>query len=285
MRQDRPELRIVEQSVWDRVQKRFASQSARRVRGAPRATYLLSGLVHCGVCGGRMHIVGNEHARYGCMAHGKRRSCDNALYVREQIARERIIETVNDNLGTPKALEFARERFAAHLRDALRRLPDIAADHERRARSLQGEIDNLVRALRYGPSAALAAELQRAEAELATARAEMAAARNARTVPKLPTDAQLRSLGLDVGRVLAGDVDEAREALRRWTGGAIRLDPQSGLYLARFDLFPGAVLLGSQAAPTRGQAVGMSGCGGRILAVPTGLKGAALPVSVALVAA
>ena len=78
---DAPDLRIVEQTVWDAVKTRQASQQ--RVRAQKTATdrnslsvaqsmrrrkYLLSGLLACGQCGGNLTITGSgsKIRRYYC---------------------------------------------------------------------------------------------------------------------------------------------------------------------------------------------------------------------------
>ena len=54
---DAPELRIVPQDLWDRVQGRLAGTRARATegqtarRGYHVSRYVLSGLIQCGVCG------------------------------------------------------------------------------------------------------------------------------------------------------------------------------------------------------------------------------------------
>ena len=70
--QEVPELRLLEQALWDAVKERqsitrrvmetedraFRPERARRIR------YLLSGLLACGCCGGAYTLVGGQH--YGC---------------------------------------------------------------------------------------------------------------------------------------------------------------------------------------------------------------------------
>ena len=70
IRQERPELTIVDAELWDAVQTRLAEVNAPASgqRGGPgRAAYspyLLSGLLRCGVCGARMHAQTVESS--GC---------------------------------------------------------------------------------------------------------------------------------------------------------------------------------------------------------------------------
>ena len=71
MRQDRPDLRIVDAALWDAVQARlrfvrdaYGCGPGKRVRGPAPLAYssrLLSGLLRCGVCGARM--IGQKFTR------------------------------------------------------------------------------------------------------------------------------------------------------------------------------------------------------------------------------
>jgi hypothetical protein len=76
-----PDLRIVEDALWERVkarQRSLALAMARDAAGnalnrAHRRKYLLSRLLVCGVCGGVYTIMAKD--RYGCAAHRYRGTC------------------------------------------------------------------------------------------------------------------------------------------------------------------------------------------------------------------
>lgn len=88
VRVDAPELRIVPDDLWERVQARRADRRfclTGSVHGA-RPKYLLTGLCVCGKCGGRYvvqyHRRGVRH--YGCAPHYDRGPtvCDNGKLAR-----------------------------------------------------------------------------------------------------------------------------------------------------------------------------------------------------------
>jgi len=56
---DFPELRILDQDLWNAAKGRQARFSGQRSK-AKRPTRLLSGFVKCGVCGGPMAIVSQD---------------------------------------------------------------------------------------------------------------------------------------------------------------------------------------------------------------------------------
>jgi site-specific DNA recombinase len=124
---DCPELRIVDEALWHRVQDRRAKVRARYDEpwqfGKARAeygTYLLSGLLTCGTCGGTMSIrTGNRgNQKYGCTRHWRRGStaCSNAVLVRRDLAERKITELLRYHLYTPESVDALVQRVNARLR-------------------------------------------------------------------------------------------------------------------------------------------------------------------------
>jgi DNA invertase Pin-like site-specific DNA recombinase len=94
MRVEQPELRIIDDDLWQRVQQQLQWKRERYGRsGGGRyshlcgegrgAEHLLTGFLRCGVCGGPLTIVAGYGAgrnpRYGCRSHAQRHSCTNDL--------------------------------------------------------------------------------------------------------------------------------------------------------------------------------------------------------------
>jgi hypothetical protein len=89
---DVPELRIVSDELWNRVQERLKivneKRTRRRIAGCNRAKarpYLFSGLLVCGVCGSSITIGGSQKdgrsATYGCVSARYKRGCTNKLWI------------------------------------------------------------------------------------------------------------------------------------------------------------------------------------------------------------
>ena len=80
-----PDLRIVDNALWERVKARqserresVTSDGARpRPERARRPRYLFSGLLRCGACGSGFVLVGKHH--YGCAAARNQGTCTNRL--------------------------------------------------------------------------------------------------------------------------------------------------------------------------------------------------------------
>src|SRR6266542_3775614 len=94
---EQPELAIITKDIWDTAQNRLNGHGSRgKKRGRPpesgKHLYLVSGLLRCGVCGGRMGVVGarteNNHRwpQYGCSTNRSRGNaiCANTLTISEK---------------------------------------------------------------------------------------------------------------------------------------------------------------------------------------------------------
>jgi site-specific DNA recombinase len=92
IRTEVPELRIVDDDLWQRVKLRQAELAkqfeatttgvraarAERLNRLRRPAFLLSGLLTCGCCGGKYGIVVND--RYGCLGHFRKGICEKWSY-------------------------------------------------------------------------------------------------------------------------------------------------------------------------------------------------------------
>ncbi|HEX2880319.1 MAG TPA: recombinase family protein [Polyangiaceae bacterium] len=179
-----PELVIVSKDLWDTVQARIQRVYA-GLRGRPAGTgptsYLLSGLMRCGVCGGSMTITGRKlkngvpYSRFGCTTHYSRGSavCANNVTVSEKRATRILIDTLKEKLDQPNLMEHFVSGFTKYS-TALRAQGSTADDdRERRIRDCERRIANLTESLaKVGWSEALAAKLREEEGQLGTLRSE-----------------------------------------------------------------------------------------------------------------
>lgn len=115
-----PELRIVEQALWDKVQARLASQRAvveesdggptrRRFWEQKRPVHLLTGRVFCGSCGALMQASGKDYlACRVALAHGP---CTNRRSVRRGVLEGRILDALGSELMRPDLVAAFAEEF------------------------------------------------------------------------------------------------------------------------------------------------------------------------------
>ena len=103
---DEPELRIVPDDLWNRVQERCLTVAAKHpgvkpglLHRAATVPYLFSGLREWGECGANLTILtgrgkDRKGASYGCPHHFTRGTCSNELYQR----RDRLEQTLLSGL-------------------------------------------------------------------------------------------------------------------------------------------------------------------------------------------
>ena len=112
---DVPELRIVDDALWQSVkdrqgelveQRATAIAAARQARanglnGTHRPRHLLSGLLECGVCGGPFTSRGQD--RYGCSNHVMNGSCANKRGIQRTLIEGRVLAGLKEKLMAPEA--------------------------------------------------------------------------------------------------------------------------------------------------------------------------------------
>jgi site-specific DNA recombinase len=150
-----PKLRIIDEVLWDAVQTRleqthahYTKNQAGRDKGkafAGRQTPYLFKLLKCGLCGSPMNISGGSSTRYyRCDAHNKRGTCSNALSVREDILRQKLLEELLHTLARPSGLAFARKCIAEGLGEIERTRRSKLTDLKERVDDIARRLDALV---------------------------------------------------------------------------------------------------------------------------------------------
>ena len=115
-----PELRIVDQGLWDRVKLRQAelrrnTRPDRRQRpfwSMVRPKYLLSGLLRCGVCGGAYTKINAN--LFGCASARNKGTCNNRINIRRDAIESIVLDGLKHRLMDPQLFrvfvkEFTRE--------------------------------------------------------------------------------------------------------------------------------------------------------------------------------
>jgi site-specific DNA recombinase len=120
VRREVPELRIVEEDLWQRVKARQGhirtevtenAEGGVRSERARRPNYLLSHLIKCGCCGGGFSKISRDH--YGCSNARNRGTCENMLTIRRDVLEESVLSGLRSHLLAPELLEeFTREYVA-----------------------------------------------------------------------------------------------------------------------------------------------------------------------------
>jgi site-specific DNA recombinase len=246
-----PELRIVDEEVWqaahrrlDRTRALYAGTGGRPPldRGAnprawrpQRAEYLLSGIAKCAECGGSLVAFtrdmksGERRALYGCMYHHKRgaKVCRNPILIRQERRLDRVVlEAIAEALDE-RILERAVEKAAAKLSGRRRAVPERRAQLERDLADVEARIQRGLEALLAGTEAAdeLRARLKVEKDRKAALAAELEALRKGRNVVAELDDKrllqELRARVRDVRMVLGQDIPRTRQILRKLLVGRL----------------------------------------------------------------
>ena len=186
---ERPELRIISDDIWARVQARrvevreaFKLAPGRTlVAGKNAAVYsrhLFSGFLRCGVCTRAVSIVSGGYGspRYGCTAAKATGGalCTNTLTIRAKVLEPALLAGLRAELLRPDTLQMVTDTLAAALNRVLDQRPKqrerataALADAERR-------LTNLVQAIEGGGVQALFEALRGREADVQRFREDLA---------------------------------------------------------------------------------------------------------------
>lgn len=145
---DIPELRIVDDELWQAVQDSRQARSAQPLGHRRRPRHVFSGLVKCGECGGNFVIFADT--RMGCTRAREAGTCANKAAIRLGELQARVLVGLEERLLSPEAVSLLvreyhleRERFC---REAGR--ARLAA--ERKLRQAEASVERLVAAIADG---------------------------------------------------------------------------------------------------------------------------------------
>jgi site-specific DNA recombinase len=110
-----PELRIIEQDLWDaaKARQRMVKQNAETgqengIWERRRPRYLLSGLTRCGVCGGGFSMISAGHT--GCSTARNKGTCSNRMAIKRADLEDRVLGALKNKLMDPALFrEFCDE--------------------------------------------------------------------------------------------------------------------------------------------------------------------------------
>ena len=259
-----PDLRIVDEETWSRVQaineearERYAAagpSAYAREGGAStaRRIYPMSTLIRCGICGGPMVIEKTQKPRYRCDAsRGNGGSCDNSRTVMEDALREAFTSAMLRYFDRPEVVAHLIEASKTELARAQRSVPDEKAEAEKALAETRGKIDNLVDLASRGAAPATILNKIRELEALADKQErhlqELGAALEPFDAPR-PEDvvARIRQLGA----LFDKSPKDAREALKHLLDDGIQLHPlENGHYRARWTVRGGALFFAGTTKP------------------------------------
>jgi site-specific DNA recombinase len=215
---------IVDRAAWDRVQARMTERVRLFGGRGPRPTYLLSGILTCLACGGRLIVTGNRGSHYYCGTHRHGGRCSMAVGARRDVAEDRIIGHVRQGMLSPAAVTLACEVIQRLAREE--RVPEAATAYDAQIAELEA-----VASAHPLPAILAALEDLRARQRAAQRRAW----RDAHSASLPAEDAVIRAYREtveDARAALQAGGHTGRELLRRCVGGDVSVSPDdSGRHL------------------------------------------------------
>jgi DNA invertase Pin-like site-specific DNA recombinase len=231
-----PNLRIVSEELWEQTQETNRRMKdkiyGRRLGGLNRSaqsrTYLFSGIMCCGLCGGKVSVIVGGHpskVRYGCTNHRHRLTCTNRATILRNRLEPQLIAAISRNL-LDQRLEQQRIRdFSAQLQASIELEERLASEAASNTSNLSVERTDLEQqAIRladaigqHGYSATLSAQLSKVESRMA----EINRLLTVKPASKLPrfTDEQiaefLRRETKDFCDALTSDPEFARQEIQK----------------------------------------------------------------------
>ncbi|WP_317214577.1 recombinase family protein [Gluconobacter sp. GP1] len=188
--QDVPDLRIIEQDLWDAVKARQSkttwSQKSRGTGAHPlnalqRPTHLLTGLIKCGCCGGGFSMISKNHL--GCSTARNKGTCENRLTIRRDVLEKSVLHGLRTQMMEPALFKEFCDEFTREInRLRMEKGADLAALKSDLPK-IKRELDKAVQAILDGfASPALKTRMEQLEARKAEIEGRLA---NAPSPPPL----------------------------------------------------------------------------------------------------
>jgi len=201
IRKDVPHLRIIDDELWNAVKERQEALSRKRdkskssdgnrlgqTQAVRRQKYLLSGLLECGQCGGKLTIAGSgSRRRYYC-ANNKEKGesvCSGFKGIPQSVAEALVLSALRHELFKDAAYEQFKSAFEVqlHAQSNEHRIRVVEIDKE--TRDLSARLEKLIATIEAGGhSTTIVARIK----EIEQRQGELSKARNALTANhiKLP---------------------------------------------------------------------------------------------------
>ena len=180
---DVPELRILEDNLWNVVQTRLdtirnsdpiAKARATKFWTRRRPQHLLTGKAVCGICGGPAAPIGKDYI--ACSAARRQGTCTNRGSIRRSEVERWVVEALRHHLMAPDLVsEFIRS-FNEEVNRTRRDCDDRRRDLLREQKDLERRIDTLLDAFASGAlkGASVQAKLEALEARQGEVAKELA---------------------------------------------------------------------------------------------------------------
>jgi len=241
-----PELRIVDEELWDAAHARLAATRQTYLRtqggrlwGRPpsglASKYLLTGLARGGICGGGLEVRSRKHGRrreffYSCSSFYRRgpEVCPNRFEIPMRTADAVVTEALLEELLTPERVAALTERLLARAKAHQTVPAEARAAAERQLADVEAALARLTTAVADGGDVPVLVEAIKAhDGQRVALERRLEALRQ----PPVTFDAALeRRLQAAVGEwrdVLGRHVAQARQIVVKLLEGRLTFEPET----------------------------------------------------------
>ncbi len=145
-----PDLRIVDDELWEGVQSVLGRVQSRAPQKSRRPKHILSGLVACGLCGGGWVIHSGN--RWGCSRHkeGGKHACANNRIITTDRLETRVLNGLQHYMLDEDLIEIYVEEYRAEFAKRTRELSREGDRLKKRHGDAVAKIERLVEAIANG---------------------------------------------------------------------------------------------------------------------------------------
>ncbi|WP_029606378.1 recombinase family protein [Kozakia baliensis] len=230
-----PDLRIIEQGLWDAVKARQSkttwSQKSRGTGTHPlnalqRPTHLLTGLIKCGCCGGGFSMISKHHL--GCSTARNKGTCENRMTIRRDVLEKSVLNGLRTQMMDPALFnEFCDEFTHEVNRLRMEKGADLVALKSELPK-IDRELDKAVQAILDGfASPALKTRMEELEARKAEIETQLADAPAPLLHPNMAVLYRQKIASLHDSLQNKADATQTMEAIRSLIT-RIKLIPENG---------------------------------------------------------
>jgi site-specific DNA recombinase len=137
IRKDVPELRIIDQALWDKVKEKQGEirKQHKEFWGKQRPKNLFSYLLKCDCCGGGYSKVSQDH--FGCSTARNKGTCDNKLTIRQDELESAVLNALKDHLMNEELCKVFCDEYTRHMNE-------LRSKHNAKRIALEKELKQLV---------------------------------------------------------------------------------------------------------------------------------------------
>ncbi|NBJ13247.1 recombinase family protein, partial [Microvirga sp. SYSU G3D207] len=149
MTADAPELRLVDDALWQRVQAINEAKAALKSHQKRRPPHLLSGLLRCGCCGSGMSVHDRDKTgktRVRCSAVRESGVCTNRRIIYLPAIERAVVDGMREQLRDPRYIEIYVRRYNSERQRLASTAVRNRASLEARLAERQREFDRVMNA-------------------------------------------------------------------------------------------------------------------------------------------